>query len=412
MQRAARGLALLATALVLTPLGAASRSKLTLTLDWTPNPDHVAFYYARDTGLFAQADLDVIIRPPSDLTAPLKLVGAGKSDLAVSYEQELFFAAARKLPVVAVAAVVPQPLNSFMAINPKIRSLRDLRGRTIGIPGVPSDYATLDTALATVGLTRKDVKIVSVGHNLLHALLAHRVDALLGGHRNVEGIQLKLWGLAPTIIPIDHAGVPTYDELVLVANKSRLRSDAGYRSLVRRFTRTFIAATAEARANPIRALTILKRVTASDADYLPRATPATLRLLVGPDGAGCLNLRDWRRFGAWMHTSGLLDQPVAASTVVDPSLLPSRCRLGARQATPHARELPAPRRRRRGLQARDSSPTRTPRRATETLMVGGRRADVPLPTLSVALTSHAISDRHPSMDTLTQQSPRDEDAVV
>ncbi len=193
----------LAALMACVPAAFAGGQKVTLTLDWTPNPDHVGFYDARDTGLFARAGLDVAIRAPSDPTAPLKLVGVGRSDFAVSYEQELFFAAAKKLPVVAVAAVVPQPLNSFMAIKPGIRSLRDLKGRTIGITGVPSDYATLDTALRSVGLTRKDVKIVTVGYNLLPSLLAHRVDVVLGVYRNVEGIQLQLRGLHPTIIPVD-----------------------------------------------------------------------------------------------------------------------------------------------------------------------------------------------------------------
>ena len=95
----------LATLVVLVPAAFAGGQKVTLTLDWTPNPDHVGFYDARDTGLFARAGLDVAIRAPSDPTAPLKLVGVGESDLAVSYEQELFFAAAKRLPVVAVAAV-------------------------------------------------------------------------------------------------------------------------------------------------------------------------------------------------------------------------------------------------------------------------------------------------------------------
>jgi putative hydroxymethylpyrimidine transport system substrate-binding protein len=300
--------------------------KMTLTLDWTPNPDHVGFYDARDTGRFADAGLEVAIRAPSDPTAPLKLVGAGESDLAVSYEQELFFAAAKKLPVVAVAAVVRQPLNSFMAIESRIRSLRDLRGRKIGITGVPSDYATLDTALASVGLARRDVTVVTVGYNLLPALLAHKVDAVLGVYRNVEGIQLELRGLHPAIIPVDRAGVPTYDELVLVANSTRLRDDPAYRSEVRRFVAAFLAGTADARRHPGRALAILSKVTASSPSFLARATPATLRLLAGPDGIGCLDVRDWQRFGAWMRGRGLLTRPVPAASVVDTSLLPSRCR--------------------------------------------------------------------------------------
>lgn len=319
-------LALLALAVALAPAAAAGGRRVTLTLDWTPNPDHVGFYYARDASLFTHAGLEVSIRAPSDPTAPLKLVALGKSDLAVSYEQELFFAAARRLPVVAVAAVVPQPLNSIIAIKPRIHSLADLDGRTIGITGVPSDYAVLDTALASAGLTRKDVKVVSVGYNLLPALLAHKVDAVLGVYRNVEGIQLQQRGLKPTIIPLDRTGVPFYDELVLVASSARLRTDATYRSTVRRFVTAFLAGTAQARRNPGRALTILQRVTASDPRFLARATPATLALLSGPDGIGCMRASQWQRFGNWMRSRSLLHRTVPASTVMSTRFLPARCK--------------------------------------------------------------------------------------
>jgi len=317
--------AALAAALSLVPAASAGGQKVTLTLDWTPNPDHVGFYYARDTGLFAKAGLDVSIRAPSDPTAPLKLVAVGKSDLAVSYEPELFFAAAKKLPIIAVAAVVPQPLNSFIAIEPTIHTLRDLAGRTVGITGVPSDYATLDTALKSVGLTRKDVKVVSVGYNLLPALLAHKVDAVLGVYRNVEGIQLQQRGLKPTIIPLDHAGIPTYDELVLVANTQRLRADPSYRSTVRRFVNAFLAGTADARQHPQHALAILEKVTASGQRFLARATPATLALLAGHDGIGCMRTTQWQAFGNWMHTRSLLKRPIPASAVMSTRYLPHRC---------------------------------------------------------------------------------------
>jgi len=317
--------ALFVLAALFTPAAFAGGQKVTLTLDWTPNPDHIGFYDAQSTGLFAKAGLDVTIRAPSDPTAPLKLVAAGQSDLAVSYEQELFFAAARKLPVVAVAAVVPQPLNSIIAIEPRIRSVRELKGRTVGITGVPSDYAALDTALASEGLTRKDVHVVSVGYNLLPALLAHRVDAVIGVYRNVEGIQLQERGLKPTIIPLDRAGIPSYDELVLVANAHRLRTDAAYRSTVRRFVGAFLAGTAHARKHPQRALAILKKVTASDEGFLARATPATLALLAGRDGIGCMRTTQWQRFGNWMHARSLLKDPIPAAAVMSTLYLPHRC---------------------------------------------------------------------------------------
>ena len=319
-------LALLALTVTATPAAGAGGQHVTLTLDWTPNPDHIGFYYARDTGLFDRAGLNVSIRAPSDPTDPVKLVALGRSDLAVSYEQELFFAAAKKLPVVAVAAVVPQPLNSIMSIDPQIKAISDLKGKTIGITGVPSDYAALDSALESAGLTRKNVKVVNVGYNLLPALLSHNVDAVLGVYRNVEGIQLQERGLNPTIIPLDRAGVPSYDELVLLANSGRLHDDPAYQSEVKRFVGAFLAGTTDARQHRVRAEQILKKVTASSARFLTRATPATLRLLSGPKGVGCLSVAQWQSFGDWMQVHALLKHRIQAASVVTTRFLPARCR--------------------------------------------------------------------------------------
>ncbi len=314
MRRAA--LALVVLALAACGGGGGRDRQATLTLDWTPNPDHVGFYYARDAGLFGKDGLDVSIRAPSDPSAPLKLVAAGRSDLAVSYEQEVFFAAAKKLPVVAVASVIGQPLNSFMSIDPSIRSLAGLKGHSVGITGVPADYA----ALASAGLSH-DVKVVNLGYSLLPALLSHKVDAVLGVYRNVEGIELEQRGYTPTVIPLDRAGVPTYDELVLVANSDRLRSSKAYADTVGKFVDTFVRGSAEAKAHPERSLEILSKVTAAKRSFLAVSTPATLELL----GDGCLSKPAWAAFGAWMLERGLLKNPVPARGVMTTRYLGSHC---------------------------------------------------------------------------------------
>ena len=315
-----RALALLGTLAV-----TGTSHHVTLLLDWTPNPDHVGFFYARDKGLFESGGLNVAIRAPSDPTAPLKLVAAGRIDFAVSYEQEVLIGVAKKLPVVAVAAVVPRPLNSIMAIDPKIRSVQDLKGRSVGITGGPAAHAALDSALAGAGLRRADVKVVSVGYNLLPALLAHKVDAVLGVYRNVEGVELQQRGLKPTIIPLDRAGIPTYDELVLVASSSRLR-DGRYAAETRDFVRAFLAGTTAARADEPGAVSVLRKDTASSARFLDRATPATLALLTGPGGVGCMRVADWQRFANWMRVHRLLAKPVSATRAMTTRFLPGRCR--------------------------------------------------------------------------------------
>jgi putative hydroxymethylpyrimidine transport system substrate-binding protein len=315
-----------AAACAIPAASAAGATRVSLLLDWTPNPDHVGLFYAQDEGLFAKRGLDVSIKAPSDPSSALKLVAAGKVDFAVSYEQELFFAAAQKLPVVAIAAVVPRPLNSIMAIEPQIESVADLKGKTIGVTGVPSDDASLATALSHAGLTLADVKVQHVGYNLLPALLAHRVDAVLGVYRNVEGIELAQRGLKPTVIPLDRAGVPTYDELVIAASADRLRSDPAYAAMTKRFVSGFLAGTAAARSHAKTALAVLRKETASSATFLAAATPATLSLLSGPGGVGCMRTADWARFGIWMHARALLKTAVPAKDVMTTRFLPARCR--------------------------------------------------------------------------------------
>lgn len=303
----------------------ATPQRLSVTLDWTPNPDHVGLYYAKAQGIFAAAGLSVAVHAPSDPASPLKLVAAGRTDLAVSYEQEVFYAAAKHLPVVAVAAMVPRPLNSLMWIDHSIRSVAGLQGHKIGITGVPSDYAMLDTMLGKEGLSRRDVHVVSVGYNLLPALLAHRVDAIVGAYRNVEGVELTRRKLRPIVVPVDEAGVPPYDELVIVASKTRLADDPAYADSVRRFVTAFLLGTTEAREHPARSMQILSAVTASDHGFLSVATPLTLRLLSGPQGVGCMRASEWQRFGTWMAARHLVARAQVTSAVMTTRFLPGRC---------------------------------------------------------------------------------------
>ena len=56
-------------------------------------------------------------------------------------------------------------------------------------------------------------------------MIAGRADAMFGGFLNVEGVDLAERGLDPRVVPVDELGVPTYDELVLVADADRVAED-------------------------------------------------------------------------------------------------------------------------------------------------------------------------------------------
>src|SRR4051794_6561060 len=250
----ALALALLALALGLAACGEKSEDTtgkteaLSLTLDFYPNPDHAGIYMAQKLGYFEEAGLDVEIQTPSDPAAPLKLLAAGRTDLAISYEPELVLAHEQGLDVQAVAALVNRPLTSMIWLKKSgIQGIGDLRGKTVATAGIPYQDAYLKTILGRAKLTSSDVKTVNVGFGLLPALLSGKAQAMLGGFSNVEGVDLRLRGKDPVITPVDELGVPTYDELVLAAQGKRLREDP-------RAIRLFIAAlargTAAAAKNP------------------------------------------------------------------------------------------------------------------------------------------------------------------
>jgi putative hydroxymethylpyrimidine transport system substrate-binding protein len=303
--------------------------RVNLSLDWTPNPDHTGLYYAQQHGFFQRQGLTVTMRAPSDPSAPIKLVGLNQVDLAISYQPDLFLAAEKGLPVKAVAALVPVPLNSLISLSGSgITSAAALRGHSVGITGIPTDDATLATVLRSGGLGPGDVRKVSVGFNLVTSLLSHKVDAILGGYRNVEAIQIEQETHAkPVVLPVDQLGVPAYDELVVVANAKRLASDQAYAAMVRRFLDAVRGGSQAAVADPSGAINGMRQATSYQPAFLERSVPETLRLLRPPSGApiGCMDQAAWRSYGDWMHRTGLLPNPVDGGSLQTTAYLPGGC---------------------------------------------------------------------------------------
>ncbi|HSF02065.1 MAG TPA: ABC transporter substrate-binding protein, partial [Solirubrobacterales bacterium] len=138
-----------------------------VALDFYVNADHAGLYVAIERGYFGDAGLDVRPRVPSDPSAPIKEVAAGRADLAISYEPEVLLARDQGLPVKAVAAVVPTPLTSLIWLQGSgIRKVKDLRGKTVATAGIPYQEAYLAAILERSDLTTDDVDLVNVQQGL------------------------------------------------------------------------------------------------------------------------------------------------------------------------------------------------------------------------------------------------------
>jgi putative hydroxymethylpyrimidine transport system substrate-binding protein len=305
---------------VLEPSGS---KQVTLMLDYFPNADHAGIYAAQAAGDFKQAGLDVEIRQPSDPSAPIKQVAAGRVDVAISYEPELLRARDEGLNVVAIGALVRKPLTSIISLpEAGIRKPANLRGKTVGTAGIDYQSAYLQTILDEANVPRDSVKVHNVGFGLVPALLTGKVDAVLGAFWNYEGVDLKMRGKRPRIIRMEQAGVPTYDELVLVANKDALARDS---DKLRAFIGAISRGVRALRDDPDQAVEgLLKANPDLDPKLQKASVKVTLPYFLPPSGKpfGWQDPAEWDAFGAWMQEKNLLKNAPDVPASFDNSLLP------------------------------------------------------------------------------------------
>lgn len=197
----------------------AKAQDITLMLDWFVNPNHATIVIAKQMGFFKQQHLNVKILEPADPSDPPKLSAIKKVDYALTYQSSLQMQAAQGWKNMRVATIISSPLDGLIVLKSShITTLEDLKGKRIGysVPGV--DTSILNTMLQTHGLHLRDVVPVNVKWALTASLMTKKVDAIVGGYRNFELIELGLEGSNARIFYPEENGVPLSDSLILVTH--------------------------------------------------------------------------------------------------------------------------------------------------------------------------------------------------
>jgi putative hydroxymethylpyrimidine transport system substrate-binding protein len=209
------------------PASAGPETKFTVLLDWFVNPDHAPLFAARYTGAFARAGLDVELIAPTDPDLPPRLLAAGKADVALSYQTQLYLLVDQGLPVRRTGTLIGKPLNTLTALGGRgITKLADLKGKKVGYSVAGVEEVLIATMLHSVGLSVRDITLVNVNFALVTALMSHEVDAVIGTYRTYEDIQLQQAGLRPVMFYPEDYGVPASEELIMLSNAAALGNPA------------------------------------------------------------------------------------------------------------------------------------------------------------------------------------------
>jgi putative hydroxymethylpyrimidine transport system substrate-binding protein len=199
----------------------------TLVLDFTPNAVHSGIYAALSRGLYRGAGVDLEVRQPGASTDAPKLLAAGRADFAILDIHDLGIARERGIDIVGVMPIVQRPLASVIARDDRgIRGPRDLEGRTVGVTGLPSDDAVVDSEVEADGGDPSQVKRVTIGFNAVASLAAGKVDAATG-FWNAEAVALRRQGTPIRVFKVDDYGAPRYPERILCASEKTLHDKPG-----------------------------------------------------------------------------------------------------------------------------------------------------------------------------------------
>jgi len=276
----------------------------TLVLDFTPNAVHSGIYAAQREGYYRDAGIALKIHQPGESTDAPKLLAAGRTDFAILDIHDLGIARERGLDLVGVMPLVQRPLAAVITHRDDgVESPRDLQGHTVGVTGLPSDEAVVDSEVSADGGNPAKVKRITIGFNAVSSLAAGKVDAATG-FWNAEGVALRRQGVPVRIFKVNRYGAPPYPELVLTTSRQTLDRRPGLvRSLVSATTRGYEFAV----AHPAKALNDLLEEVPSLERADQRAQLTVLRPDLRPTPFNQAVLNAW---AAWDLEHGLLERPL------------------------------------------------------------------------------------------------------
>ena len=314
-----RAVALLAAALLLVGVAGCGGSGAepgvpkgaTVVLDFVPNAVHTGIYAGQAQGLYEKAGVDLHIQVPGESTDAPKLLAAGRTQFAILDITDLGIAVEKGLDLVGLMPIVQEPLAAVLARKDgPVKRPRDMDGHTVGVTGLPSDTAVVESAVAADGGDPKGVDEVTIGFNSVASLAAGKVDAATG-FWNDEAVEAKRQGIPLRVFKVDEYGAPKYPELVLTTTRKEFQSDP-------ELVQAMVQATTEGyeftEKNPSKALDDL---IAANPSLEKDDTEAQLNVLLPalhPDPFKESVLKEW---SAWATSHGLLPKPLDVQSAFD-----------------------------------------------------------------------------------------------
>ncbi|MDW5598617.1 ABC transporter substrate-binding protein [Conexibacter stalactiti] len=300
----------------------AEMTRATLVLDFVPNAVHAGIYRAIAAGYYRDHNIDLKVIQPTSTADTLRLINAGKADFGLADGMDVANQIGEGLDIEAFLAIVQRPLGGVITLESDgIASGKDFEGKTVGVTGVPSDNAILETIVRDGGGDPDKVKVVTIGFNGVQNLESGKIAGFTG-FWPADGVQVNVDGKPTRDFKLDEHGGPVYPGLVAFSTREHIAQDPA-------LIRAFAAATVQGYEDTIRdPATSLRDLLAENKELREDITSAQL------DAYGPLFQGDAARFGTidpaavealstWMVDNGLAREPFTPEVYGGDSYLPA-----------------------------------------------------------------------------------------
>lgn len=232
-----------------------------LPMGYIPNIQYAPFYVAVEKGYFAKEGIEIEFDYSFE-TDGVALVGAGELPFAVASGEQVLLARSQGLPVVYTFAWYQQfPISIIAKSDLNIKAPADLRGKTIGLPGLfGANYIGLQALLFSAGLAPADVEMEAIGFNQVEAFAAGQKDIVVGYASN-EPLVLRSQGY-----DVSELRVADYVQLTangIISNETTIANEP---DLIRNMARALAHGIEDTIANPEEAYTISTKYVENLAD--------------------------------------------------------------------------------------------------------------------------------------------------
>lgn len=299
----------------------AQSTPATLILDFVPNAVHAGIYRALAAGYYDGLNVDLHVIQPSSTTDTLKLIAAGKAQFGIADGLDVAQLIAAGGDAQAIMAITQRPLGGLIGLaSEHLSSPRSLVGRTVGITGVPSDLAVLDTEVRHAGGDPRRVHVVTIGFNGATALVGGRLAAFTG-YWPADGVAVSVSGHPTTVFALDSEGGPAYPGLVIFTTRALIASDP---ALVRAFVAATVHGYQDTLVSPARSLSDLLTLNPGLSRRLTSASlSAYLPLFTAPRVAfGTLRPARLAALSSWMVANHLIRRPIAPARLATNAFVP------------------------------------------------------------------------------------------